>query len=270
MLLICHDVPSQLHMFGQYPAYGFQLVYRNAGSPLTNRDIASAYVAATTVSCGIAYSMGRFAERSTRLGPATAAAIQKTVPYVACAAANLFNLAAMRSGDLGPGVLIRDADGTELGRSPIAARYALAQAGVTRVVLPAPVLLLPPIIMRVLDVRGAFAGAARLRPFVELSIIVSCVWGALPCAIALFPQVRRNSRHLAEPAGNFSSLLFPSLPLPPSPCLGLSLSLPPPLLFFSQAASLSLSLSHTHSLSLSLSLSLSHTHTHSRAALPAP
>lgn len=183
----------------------YDFYHRNAGSPLTNADIAGAYVAATSVSCGIAYSMGRFAERSTRLGPATAAAIQKTVPFVACAAANLFNLVAMRSGDLGPGVPIRDADGTELGRSPIAARHALAQAGLTRVVLPAPVLLLPPILMRILDVRGVFAAAARLRPVAELTIIVSCVWGALPCAIALFPQVPAF-RHAAKSSRSFGHL----------------------------------------------------------------
>mmetsp|Transcript_22627 Transcript_22627/g.61602 ORF Transcript_22627/g.61602 Transcript_22627/m.61602 type:complete len:296 (-) Transcript_22627:656-1543(-) len=167
---------------------GFNYCNRSAGSELTNKDIATAYVMATTVSCGIAYYMGKIAERSTKLSPSMALLAQKLVPYVACSAAGVFNLVAMRSGDLGPGITVRDSDGEVLGRSPAAAWRALALTGFTRILLPAPVLLVPPVIMRALDLRGLFTSAPKLRPVTELAVIVACVWGALPCTIGLFPQ----------------------------------------------------------------------------------
>ena len=154
---------------------------------------------ATTTSCSVAYGTGRLADRAAARNPALAGALRSSVPFIACAAANLLNLAAMRSGDLRAGVPVRDAEGHTHGNSPAAARHAFMQAGATRVVLPAPALLLPPILMRALD---AVVGAAkwRGRPLVELGVIVSCVWGALPCAIALFPQVisRREPPRRAE------------------------------------------------------------------------
>ena len=159
---------------------------RNASSNLTNTDIATSYGAATTVSCGIAYGMGEFANKSSRLNPSAALIMQKLVPFVACAAANVFNLVLMRNKELYEGIPVKDSDGNELGKSFQAAKHALAQAGLSRAVLPAPALLFPPLIMQLVDSKRWVA--PRFRPAVELAVIVSCVWGALPCAIGLFPQ----------------------------------------------------------------------------------
>jgi tricarboxylate carrier len=163
---------------------GFNYCNRNASGSLTNEKLAGIYAGATTLSCGLAIGLGEVVKRAP-LNAATAALVGKFVPYCAVASSNVFNFVSMRSSELFTGIPIKDKEGKELGLSQEAAKAALFQGAVTRAVIPAPVLILPPIMMRAVD---KFVHAPRLRPAIELSIIVSCVAAALPCAIALFPQ----------------------------------------------------------------------------------
>lgn len=161
---------------------GFNYCNRNASSGLTNEKLAFVYAGATTVSVGLGLGLRKLA---TRAPASIAAAVTTAIPYCAVCSANVFNFVSMRSAELSEGIPVKDQDGNVLGKSQEAAKVALMQGAVTRCAIPAPVLILPPMIMRAID---SVKPPPRLRPAIELGVIVSCVWGALPCAIGLFPQ----------------------------------------------------------------------------------
>uniref|UniRef100_A0A8C2KB41 Sideroflexin 5a n=1 Tax=Cyprinus carpio TaxID=7962 RepID=A0A8C2KB41_CYPCA len=102
------------------------------------------------------------------------------------ASANVCNVLLMCHTELSEGISVLDDKGNVVGTSNIAARHALMETSLTRVVLPMPVLLLPPLIMK----------HPRLGLPVH-SMVCVCAFGlALPVAISLFPQ---NSQiHVSE------------------------------------------------------------------------
>ncbi|EKX49686.1 hypothetical protein GUITHDRAFT_67701 [Guillardia theta CCMP2712] len=163
---------------------GFNYSNRNANSDLSNEKLAAIYLGATTISCGIALGLGE-ALKKLPLTPSVSSSLFKLVPYMAVAGSNVFNLVSMRSSELATGIPVKDKDGRVLGLSKEAGKSAILQGAITRVVIPAPVLLFPPIIMRFIDQAKL---PPRIRPAAELFVIVASVFGALPCAIGLFPQ----------------------------------------------------------------------------------
>ena len=67
------------------------------------------------------------------------------------ATANTLNAMLMRNHELREGIVVVDEEGREVGTSVVAARRAVSETAVTRAVLPAPVFLIPPIIMAQLE-----------------------------------------------------------------------------------------------------------------------
>ena len=57
----------------------------------------------------------------------------------------------MRSSELVDGIEVKDENGNVIGVSKIAARKAVFETALSRVALPAPILVLPPIIMAGLE-----------------------------------------------------------------------------------------------------------------------
>lgn len=102
----------------------------------------------------------------------------------------------MRHTELSEGISVLDDKGNVVGTSKLAARHALMETSLTRVVLPMPVLLLPPLIMAMLERLPLLQKHPRLRLSVH-SMVCLCAFGlALPVVIGLFPQ---NSQiHVSE------------------------------------------------------------------------
>ncbi|XP_016117933.1 sideroflexin-5-like, partial [Sinocyclocheilus grahami] len=67
------------------------------------------------------------------------------------ASANVCNVLLMRHTELSEGICVLDDKGNVVGTSKLAARHALIETSLTRVVLPMPVLLLSPLIMAMLE-----------------------------------------------------------------------------------------------------------------------
>ncbi|KAG7235803.1 hypothetical protein INR49_002190 [Caranx melampygus] len=67
------------------------------------------------------------------------------------ASANVCNVVLMRHLELSQGISVLDNNGNVVGTSRVAARHALLETALTRVVLPMPILLLPPMIMAALE-----------------------------------------------------------------------------------------------------------------------
>jgi len=152
---------------------------------MDNTKLAQVYFGAITVSVGTAVGLGQ-ALKAAPLSAAMAAFLGRVVPFSAVATSNVFNVSMMRSGELTSGIPVKDADGNVRGISKEAAKSAVTQAAITRAVMPAPVLLLPPVVMQALD--RVVRIPVRARGSVEFAVIIGCVAGALPAAIALFPQ----------------------------------------------------------------------------------
>jgi len=103
----------------------------------------------------------------------------------------------MRRAEMTEGIAVKDRDGKEHGKSKIAGGKVLGQVTLTRVFLPLPVLALPPAIMAFFDRYPAIKTNKRIRIPLEIAVVTTSLWLALPSAIGLFPQeMEMNARDL--------------------------------------------------------------------------
>jgi len=119
------------------------------------------------------------------------------VPYLAVISAGSSNVGFTRMEEWnGQGVPICDADGTDLGLSPMAGQQAVLQTVLTRsCFLPIFPMVVPPLIMKALPVIG-FAPVAIA---VECVVIAGCIGCMLPVALSILPQKMELSVSKLEP-----------------------------------------------------------------------
>lgn len=154
--------------------------------------IMAAYGIAVGTSCSVAFAGNKVLSR---MGAASAPALLKVaIPYSAVAIANIANVGAMRSSDFTTGIVAKDVETGESlpGPSLVAGRKAITEVAISRVLLPMPLLLVPPIVLNALFDSGKFsyltANRARFYIPVQLGVLVGMMAFALPMAIAVFPQ----------------------------------------------------------------------------------
>ncbi|XP_065071084.1 sideroflexin-5-like [Rhopilema esculentum] len=160
---------------------------RNATKETPTSRFIQSYAGAVTSAVGIAVGLSLFIKRST-LSTNSKALVQRFVAYPATCMANLCNIFLMRQNELREGIEVEDENGNVVGTSKIAAWKAVQDTALTRIALPAPILIVPPIIMAFLE-RTKFL-IARPRLNLPLNALV-CTFSfgvTLPFAIALFPQ----------------------------------------------------------------------------------
>ena len=174
---------------------------RNASSPTPPSLLALGYVGAVTSAVTVAGGLLEALRRTTRLAPATRALALRFVPYPAVATANVCNVVLMRMNELREGIAVTAPDGTVLGSSQVAARRAVAETALTRIVLPLPILVLPAIIMAGLErTRLLRTAGPVLRIGVQTVVCTAAFAFALPLAISLFPQYGELPVARLEPA----------------------------------------------------------------------
>ncbi|KDE09853.1 hypothetical protein MVLG_00251 [Microbotryum lychnidis-dioicae p1A1 Lamole] len=174
--------------------------YSNANKSIsmTNAEIAKAYASATIASCTIAVGLTSLVPRLRSLTPSTRMLLGKLVPFVAVASAGCVNIGLMRWKEIRDGISIykpkdvvtgRVSDEV-LGKSSIAGKYAIGQTAASRVLTNIPTLILPPLVITLLERRGAFdrPNGKRLSTALNLGLIGLSLLVFLPPAIAVFPQ----------------------------------------------------------------------------------
>ena len=110
------------------------------------------------------------------------------VPYLAVALSGSANIFFTRMSEMDQGVPVSLEDGTVVGTSRAAARTAVLQTIASRGMgIPLPVLVLPPLLVSGLS-RLPGLRHPRLRVPLELAAVTASLAGALPLAIAAFPQ----------------------------------------------------------------------------------
>ncbi|XP_062512419.1 sideroflexin-5-like isoform X2 [Corticium candelabrum] len=177
---------------------GVNYANRNASKPTPTSKLVLGYVGATTTSVGIAVSLNALVRQSQRMAPTTRVIIQRFIPFPAVSLASTCNLVLMRYHEVFQGIEVMDGQGKAVGLSKAAARKALGETAFTRAVLPAPVLLLTPLIMTTLHRTRLLRRYPKLDlPFHAVAVGLS-FYLALPLAISLFPQTGQIRRSQLE------------------------------------------------------------------------
>nr|XP_032806420.1 sideroflexin-5 isoform X2 [Petromyzon marinus]XP_032806421.1 sideroflexin-5 isoform X2 [Petromyzon marinus] len=124
---------------------------RNASKPTPTARFVQGYLGAVCSAVALAVGLNVFIKRASGFSPATRLLIQRLIPFPAVATANVCNVLLMRHNELQEGVDVVDEHGRVVGTSRTAAKHALVETAVTRIVLPMPILVLPPLIMAMLE-----------------------------------------------------------------------------------------------------------------------
>ncbi|XP_077465442.1 sideroflexin-5b [Stigmatopora argus] len=172
---------------------------RNATKPTPTSRFLQGYFGAVTSAVSIAVGLNVLIQKANKLSPATRTIIQRFVPFPAVASANICNVALMRHNELSEGIDVLDPDGRVVGSSKIAAAHAVAETAFTRVVLPMPIFVLPPIIMSYLERLRFLQKNRRLMLPIHGAVCLLTFGLSLPVAISLFPQMSEIEVSRLEP-----------------------------------------------------------------------
>lgn len=176
-------------IFWQFANQSFNAIVnysnRNASAGVTNEQLGTAYVAATTSSVVTALGFNKLIASSQTL---SAGPLGRFVPFVAVAAANCINIPLMRQEELKKGIQIETSDGEIVGSSTSAAKAAIQQVVPSRILMAVPGMSLPPLIMAQAE-KTAFFSKSPLRKAAATVLLTGlCLTFSTPLCCALFPQ----------------------------------------------------------------------------------
>ncbi|XP_060102089.1 sideroflexin-5 isoform X4 [Heteronotia binoei] len=172
---------------------------RNATKPSPTSKFIQGYLGAVVSAVSIAVGLNVLIQRANQFTPATRLLIQRFVPFPAVGSANICNVVLMRHSELEEGINVLDSNGNVVGSSRIAAKHALLETALTRVVLPMPILVLPPVIVSLLEKTAFLRSRPRLILPVQSLVCLAAFGLALPLAISLFPQMSEIETWRLEP-----------------------------------------------------------------------
>uniref|UniRef100_W5MSM5 Sidoreflexin n=1 Tax=Lepisosteus oculatus TaxID=7918 RepID=W5MSM5_LEPOC len=168
---------------------------RNATKPTPVSRFLQGYAGAVTSAVSIAVRIGIMFSRGYQRLTGT----NHLVSCPSTASANICNVVLMRHTELAEGIDVRDSSGNIVGSSKIAAKCALLETALTRVVLPMPILVLPPLVMAFLEKLPLLRAHQRLVLPVHSLVCLASFGLALPLAISLFPQISQVEVSKLEP-----------------------------------------------------------------------
>jgi len=181
---------------------------RNVSAPVTNGDLALSYTVAVGSAVSISIGMGKLVARL------QAPALKRFVPFIAVASANIMNVGMMRRMELQSGISVFNGEGKALGQSVEAARKALFETAVTRVVLPVPILVMSPMLLMVSEkVFPVIKTAAAIRIPLQSSFVTLTFLLGLPLSLAMFQEIGEIQVSSLEPnirdaAGSSEGIVF--------------------------------------------------------------
>jgi len=160
---------------------------RNATKPTPTSRFLMSYGGAVSSAIAIATGLSTAIKKSPLSASAKLLA-SRFVAYPATATASFLNVFLMRQNELYEGLDVSDSNGNVLGSSKVAAKKAVTETAISRILLPAPILILPPLMMNALEKTALLKKNPRLGMPANVLCCVLSFGLALPCTIALFPQ----------------------------------------------------------------------------------
>lgn len=133
----------------------------NKSSPLSARDKIKSYVLAVSASCSVALGLNALVPRLKRISPSIRTVLGRLVPFAAVVTAGALNVFLMRGEEMRKGIdVFRALGGTDqegatneaaetksLGKSKAAARIAVGETALSRVLNATPIMVLPPLVL---------------------------------------------------------------------------------------------------------------------------
>ncbi|KAM0324323.1 hypothetical protein ACHAQA_008102 [Verticillium albo-atrum] len=185
----------------------------NKSSPLSWTKMGQSYLAAVSVSCGVAVGLNKIVPRLRNLTPATRTTLTRLVPFAAVATAGALNVLLMRGEEMRKGIdvfpvlsaaqreklRVEGRQEESLGRSKAAARIAVGETAVSRVINSTPIMVLPPLILVRLQQTAWLKQRPRLTVPLNLALILGTSFAVLPLALAVFPQMEKVGAEKLEP-----------------------------------------------------------------------
>uniref|UniRef100_A0A8C9ELG1 Sideroflexin-1 n=2 Tax=Phasianidae TaxID=9005 RepID=A0A8C9ELG1_PAVCR len=165
---------------------------RSGDAPITVSQLGTAYVSATTGAVATALGLNALTKHVSPL-------IGRFVPFAAVAAANCINIPLMRQRELKFGIPITDENGNRLGESTKAAQQAITQVVISRILMAAPGMAIPPFIMNTLEKRAFLKRFPWMSAPIQVGLVGFCLVFATPLCCALFPQKSSMSVTRLEP-----------------------------------------------------------------------
>eukprot|EP01100_Stratorugosa_tubuloviscum_P015793 TRINITY_DN944_c1_g1_i1.p1 TRINITY_DN944_c1_g1~~TRINITY_DN944_c1_g1_i1.p1 ORF type:complete len:338 (+),score=154.73 TRINITY_DN944_c1_g1_i1:87-1100(+) len=159
----------------------------NASNPTPTNRLVEGYLGAIFSAVGLAVGLGEYIKRA-QLSASTKFFLQRFIPFPAVATANVCNVFLMRKNEITEGIHVKDEQGNLIGTSKLAAKSAVIETALTRAFLPAPVLLMPPILMTIIELTSFLNKFPKLRLPVNALVCCGSFGFALPIAISMFPQ----------------------------------------------------------------------------------
>lgn len=174
----------------------------NKSTPLSTRKIVESYLMAVSASCTVALGLNALVPRLKSLSPAARLTLGRLVPFAAVASAGALNVFLMRGEEIRKGIDVYPVLSEEekakvesgeveykaLGKSKVAAKLAVGETALSRVLNATPIMVLPPLIL----VRLQRTEWLKQRPKMTMPINVGLIFAtsifALPLALAAFPQ----------------------------------------------------------------------------------
>jgi sideroflexin-5 len=168
------------------------------------------YFMAVGASCSVALGLNSLVPRLNGLSPAARLTLSRLVPFAAVASAGALNVYLMRGEEIRRGIdvypIISEKEGEEgtassqsLGKSKVAAKLAVGETALSRVINATPVMALPPLILVRLQRTEWLKARPRMVLPVNLGLIFTTSIFALPLALAVFPQRQKIAVEKLEP-----------------------------------------------------------------------
>ncbi|CAJ2510126.1 Uu.00g060260.m01.CDS01 [Anthostomella pinea] len=182
----------------------------NKSTPLSYSKMAQSYFLAVGASCSVAVGLNSLVPRLKRVSPSTKLVLGRLVPFAAVASAGALNVFLMRGEEMRTGIDVypvlsekdrarlaaegrAENDVPSLGKSKKAAKLAVSETALSRVLNSTPIMVVPPLILVRLQRTEWLKGNPRFTLPVNLGLILGMSYIALPLALAAFPQRQRIS-----------------------------------------------------------------------------
>ncbi|KAL1637835.1 lumenal Hsp70 protein [Neofusicoccum ribis] len=212
-------IDSTLHPGWQITNQSLNVAINNANAnkstPLTTSQIATSYSMAVGASCGVALGLNAIVPRLKRVSPTTRTILSRLVPFAAVVSAGVVNVFLMRGEEIRRGIDVfpvlseeekekAEKSGDEsaqksLGKSKTAAKLAVGETALSRVLNATPIMVVPPLVLVRLQRTEWLKQRPRMVTPVNLGLILTTSLVALPFALAIFPQRQAISAKSLEP-----------------------------------------------------------------------
>ncbi|KAL4805179.1 Tricarboxylate/iron carrier [Aspergillus unguis] len=164
----------------------------NKSTPLSVSQMAKSYLMAVSASCSVALGLNALVPRLKNVSPNTKLILGRLVPFAAVSSASALNVFLMRGEEIRQGIDVYPVPEKEgepvqsLGKSKTAAKIAVGETAISRVLNATPIMVIPPMILVQLEKRKLLS--PRMVMPANLGLVLATSLFALPLALGAFPQ----------------------------------------------------------------------------------